>query len=216
MHRGNKGEKRDPGKLLREEKMRKRIAKELPKIEAVRQVCITGMNKTNMTQDLKKILEQWEDEYGRPFLVQGNRYLDELYSAASKAAPPRAKTPSNSSMPSKPAAAPKPTPVSRSGTVRGPPPSRAKTPVSSMSASISRNPLASSVASFAAPHLAQGARPRSRPVLHSRLCSMEANSPERRLAPPTREDSLMMMRKNASAHGTTAEDEGSFHASRTR
>jgi protein regulator of cytokinesis 1 len=35
MARGQKGEKRDPGKLLREEKMRKRIAKDLPKIEAV-------------------------------------------------------------------------------------------------------------------------------------------------------------------------------------
>jgi protein regulator of cytokinesis 1 len=36
MARGNKGERRDPGKLLREEKMRKRIAKELPKVETVR------------------------------------------------------------------------------------------------------------------------------------------------------------------------------------
>lgn len=35
MARGQKGEKRDPGKLLREEKMRKRIAKELPKVEVV-------------------------------------------------------------------------------------------------------------------------------------------------------------------------------------
>ncbi|KAJ3519809.1 hypothetical protein NM208_g13976 [Fusarium decemcellulare] len=34
MARGQKGEKRDPGKLLREEKMRKRIAKELPKVTA--------------------------------------------------------------------------------------------------------------------------------------------------------------------------------------
>jgi hypothetical protein len=35
MARGQKGEKRDPGKLLREEKMRKRITKELPKVEQV-------------------------------------------------------------------------------------------------------------------------------------------------------------------------------------
>jgi protein regulator of cytokinesis 1 len=35
MARGQKGEKRDPGKLLREEKMRKRITKDLPKVEAV-------------------------------------------------------------------------------------------------------------------------------------------------------------------------------------
>ncbi|EOD48512.1 Microtubule-associated protein MAP65/ASE1-type [Neofusicoccum parvum] len=54
MGRGQKGERRDPGKLLREEKMRKRIAKELPKVEA----------------ELRNVLETYEDEYGRPFLVQ--------------------------------------------------------------------------------------------------------------------------------------------------
>ncbi|KAK7952662.1 microtubule associated protein [Apiospora aurea] len=57
MMRGQKGERRDPGKLLREEKMRKRIAKELPKVAA----------------ELRKALEQWEDEYGRDFLVHGER-----------------------------------------------------------------------------------------------------------------------------------------------
>jgi Ase1/PRC1/MAP65 family protein len=78
MLRGQKGEKRDPTRLLREEKMRKRIAKELPKVEI----------------ELKKVLEKWENEYGRPFLVHGERYLDELAAAAAKAAPPRSKTPS--------------------------------------------------------------------------------------------------------------------------
>ncbi|KAL4807637.1 microtubule associated protein-domain-containing protein [Aspergillus unguis] len=92
MARGNKGERRDPGKLLREEKMRKRIAKELPKVEA----------------DLRKELENFEDEYGRPFLVHGERYLDELTKVAAKP-PPRSKTPS---------AAPSST------TKRNPPPSR--------------------------------------------------------------------------------------------
>jgi Ase1/PRC1/MAP65 family protein len=78
MMRGQKGEKRDPGKLLREEKMRKRIAKELPKIAT----------------DLRKMLEKWEDEYGRPFLVHGERYLDLLEDSDSKPAPgPRSKTP---------------------------------------------------------------------------------------------------------------------------
>lgn len=75
-----KGEKRDPGKLLREEKMRKRISKELPKVSA----------------ELQKILERWEDEYGRPFLVHGERYLDVLEAdeSSKRAAPgPRAKTP---------------------------------------------------------------------------------------------------------------------------
>jgi Ase1/PRC1/MAP65 family protein len=78
MMRGQKGEKRDPGKLLREEKMRKRIAKELPKVAA----------------ELQKILERWEDEYGRPFLVHGERYLDVLEIEDAKPAPgPRSKTP---------------------------------------------------------------------------------------------------------------------------
>lgn len=78
MMRGQKGEKRDPGKLLREEKMRKRIAKELPKVAA----------------DLKKLLDRWEDEYGRPFLVHGERYMDIIEADESKGAPgPRSKTP---------------------------------------------------------------------------------------------------------------------------
>ena len=58
--RGQKGEKRDPTRLLREEKMRKRVAKELPKVAV----------------EVRKVLEKWEDEYGRPFLVHGERYLD--------------------------------------------------------------------------------------------------------------------------------------------
>lgn len=78
MARGQKGEKRDPGKLLREEKMRKRIAKELPKVAV----------------EVRKLLEQWEDEYGRPFLVFGERYLDELEAADNKrGGGPRSKTP---------------------------------------------------------------------------------------------------------------------------
>ncbi|KAJ8120198.1 hypothetical protein ONZ43_g3035 [Nemania bipapillata] len=78
MMRGQKGERRDPGKLLREEKMRKRITKELPKVAA----------------ELAKLLAKWEDEYGRPFLVHGERYLDLLEPDEPKPAPgPRAKTP---------------------------------------------------------------------------------------------------------------------------
>ncbi|KAK3996042.1 anaphase spindle elongation protein 1 [Cladorrhinum sp. PSN332] len=78
MMRGQKGEKRDPGKLLREEKMRKRIAKELPKV----------------TAELRKTLEQWEEEYGRPFLVHGERYLDVIEVDDPRPNPgPRSKTP---------------------------------------------------------------------------------------------------------------------------
>ncbi|KAK3295776.1 microtubule associated protein-domain-containing protein [Chaetomium fimeti] len=112
MMRGQKGERRDPGKLLREEKMRKRIAKELPKVAV----------------ELRKALEQWEDEYGRPFMVHGEPYLDSLGEAEPRAAPgPRSKTPG-----------PAPTPSSNTnaglsrarsvGSVRGAPKSTTKTP----------------------------------------------------------------------------------------
>ncbi|KAM0513378.1 hypothetical protein ACHAPE_007841 [Trichoderma viride] len=99
MLRGQKGEKRDPGKLLREEKMRKRIAKELPKV----------------TADVRKALEQWEDEYDRPYLVFGERYLDELDVEDSK----------------------KPT-QTRSRTPAGPPPSATKALTKSVSSSAIR------------------------------------------------------------------------------
>jgi Ase1/PRC1/MAP65 family protein len=117
MMRGQKGEKRDPGKLLREEKMRKRIAKELPKV----------------TVELRKALEQWEDEYGRPFLVQGERYLDSIAEEPRAAPGPRSKTP-----------APTPTPSNNSnsnlhrarsvGSVRGPPKSTGKAPTAANAA----------------------------------------------------------------------------------
>ncbi|KAJ5123308.1 hypothetical protein N7448_009405 [Penicillium atrosanguineum] len=95
MGRGNKGEKRDPGKLLREEKMRKRIARELPKVEV----------------ELRKELEHWEDEFGRPFLVHGERYLDNLTPTTARP-PPRSKTPSA------------PPSTSKIGSIRHQPPSR--------------------------------------------------------------------------------------------
>lgn len=95
MMRGQKGERRDPGKLLREEKMRKKIAKELPKVSA----------------ELRKVLEKWEDEYGRPFLVHGERYLDiiEEDEGPKRAPGPRSKTPAGA-----PASVKKSAPPSRS------------------------------------------------------------------------------------------------------
>ena len=125
-----KGEKRDPGKLLREEKMRKRITKDLPKIEA----------------DLKRTLESWEDEYGRPFCVHGERYLDELEMNQAKARQPpaRSKTP-NALQPAReaPKSGTKSQPPSRNGTIRGAPPPRSKTPT----AMAGRNPMAASTMS---------------------------------------------------------------------
>ncbi|KAL9122513.1 MAG: hypothetical protein Q9187_000931 [Circinaria calcarea] len=130
--RGTKGEKRDPTRLLREEKMRKRITKDLPKIEA----------------DLKKTLERWEDEYGRPFLVHGQRYLDELVAGATKNLPPRSKTPSGLAPIMKPSA--KPVPASlRSGSVMKAPTSRSdtKTPTGTLR----RNLVPSSVSTAGGP-----------------------------------------------------------------
>ncbi|KAF8421076.1 microtubule associated protein [Tirmania nivea] len=68
-----RGGQRDPTRLLREEKMRKRIAKDLPKIEA----------------ELRAALEQWEEESGTSFTVRGTDYLQSL--------PPVTKQPARSS-----------------------------------------------------------------------------------------------------------------------
>lgn len=158
MSRGNKGEKRDPTRLLREEKMRKRITRELPKTE----------------NELKKTLENWEDEYGRPFLVHGQRYLDELAATSAKAAPPRSKTPSCPP----PAKAIKPVAPSQFGgsIMRGQPPPRsgAKTPTGIPR----RNPLASSTSTM-------GGRSPSKIPARVPLSNMPhgTNSPERR-GPP--------------------------------
>lgn len=158
-----KGEKRDPTRLLREEKMRKRIAKDLPKVEL----------------ELKKALERWEDEYGRPFLVQGTRYLDELAAASAKTLPPRSKTPSVPPPSSKPTKAPVSAAHSRAGSVAGsvarshpPPRSGAKTPTGTLR----YNPMANSVASTT------GGRTPTKIPARAPLGSMRHgnNSPERR------------------------------------
>ncbi|KAL8837510.1 MAG: hypothetical protein Q9170_002503 [Blastenia crenularia] len=159
--KGTKGEKRDPTRLLREEKMRKRIAKDLPKVEV----------------ELKKILERWEDEYGRPFLVHGIPYLEELEAATAKALPPRSKTPSGptSTTVKVPLKSAPPPSSSRAGSVmRGPPPlgSGTKTPTGALR----RNPLTSSTASTT------GGRTPSKIPARVPLGNMQhgGNSPERR------------------------------------
>lgn len=173
MMRGQKGEKRDPTRLLREEKMRKRVAKELPKVAAT----------------LRKALEKWEDEYGRPFLVHGERYLDELEASEAKPAPgPRSKTPAgpppstakNSKAPA--AAAP-----SRANSVMKAPPPRtgAKTPVAGGGGTMKRNPLANSVS-------ASAARSPSRIPARAPLSNLNhgGNSPERKSRPESRAEQL--------------------------
>ncbi|KAI5118297.1 hypothetical protein M0805_003816 [Coniferiporia weirii] len=56
---------RDPGRLLREEKMRKRVRREKPRLE----------------QDLMVSIPAWEEEEGRPFLVNGVNIMDVLLEA---------------------------------------------------------------------------------------------------------------------------------------
>lgn len=174
MMRGQKGEKRDPTRLLREEKMRKRIAKELPKIAI----------------DLRKALEKWEDEYGRPFLVHGERYLDELEASEAKPPPgPRSKTPAGPAPP--PAKAQKSASASRANSViKAPPPPRtgAKTPVAQDTTR--RNPLANFVA-------AAGGRTPSRIPARAPLSSLQHgnNSPERQARPQSRMEDSGTIRK---------------------
>lgn len=157
MARGNKGERRDPGKLLREEKMRKRIAKELPKIEA----------------ELRKELEHWEDEFGRPFLVHGERYLDELERLAAVKPPPRSKTPSGP-----PPSRGKSQPPSRPGSsMRGPPPPRSATKTPTGHGPVKHNTIGpSSRAGAKSPSKIPGRVPLSN-MPHGN------NSPDRRPAP---------------------------------
>jgi len=54
--------KRDPGRLLREEKMRNMITKELPKIES----------------SLRAALHNWKEQHGTPFRYDGGDYLEIL------------------------------------------------------------------------------------------------------------------------------------------
>lgn len=165
MLRGQKGEKRDPTRLLREEKMRKRIAKDLPKVEA----------------EVKQVLEDWEEEYGRPFLVHGERYLDELVASGVSAGPGRSKTPSGPSALGSKMTKSAP-PAQKGGTVRGAPPPRSKTPTSL----IARNPLASSVMSSSVISVSTAGRSSpcknlARPPLGN--LAHGSNSPERRCRP---------------------------------
>ncbi|KAG0164745.1 hypothetical protein DFQ30_009459 [Apophysomyces sp. BC1015] len=69
---------RDPGRLLREEKFRKRISKEMPKI----------------VQELEGALNEYETSTGKPFCVHGVPYIQTLkqktsrHSSGSEEAPP--------------------------------------------------------------------------------------------------------------------------------
>lgn len=162
MMRGQKGEKRDPTRLLREEKMRKRIAKELPKVAV----------------DLRKVLQDWEEEYGRPFLVHGERYLDELEASEAKPAPgPRSKTPAG---PPPAAKNQKSAPSSRANSVMRAPPPRIGVKTPTATDTVRRNPLANSTST--------SNRTPSRIPARAPLSNLQhgSNSPERRARPQSR------------------------------
>ncbi|KAJ5648133.1 hypothetical protein N7490_004505 [Penicillium lividum] len=168
MTRGTTGQKRDPGKLLREEKMRKRISKELPKLEA----------------DLRKELEHWEDEFGRPFLVHGERYLDNLTPATKP--PPRSKTPSGPPSTIKSSAVRQPPPSRPGSSMRGPPPPRSATKTPNGSHPIKHNTIG-----YAGSR--SGAISPSKLPARAPLSNMPHgnNSPERRTGPGTYSSSTL-------------------------
>lgn len=162
MMRGQKGERRDPGKLLREEKMRKRITKELPKVAV----------------ELAKLLAKWEDEYGRPFLVHGERYLDLLEPEEPKSAPgPRAKTP----------AGPKPATLTRGNSVasKAATITRSKTPTANLTGTVRKAAAPNQVARD--PRVSPSRIPARAPLSNLKHGN---NSPER-ARPETRPQSAL-------------------------
>jgi len=67
------------GRLLQEEKIRKKLSKELPKVHCPLFTHRCGHNANKkIEQDLVSVLLAWEDENGEDFLVYGERYLDVL------------------------------------------------------------------------------------------------------------------------------------------
>lgn len=102
---------RDPGRLLREEKMRKRVSKEKPRVRASPDSSATiADTRVQLEQDLLASIPAWETETGRAFLVHGESMLQLLMETASAndkentkrgkparagSVPPRSKTPLN-------------------------------------------------------------------------------------------------------------------------
>ncbi|KAF9410563.1 hypothetical protein BGZ94_001604 [Podila epigama] len=60
---------RDPGRLLREERERKRHTRQLPKIQ----------------HELEQALQEWQDVHGRPFLAFGEKYINTMKQHAQEA-----------------------------------------------------------------------------------------------------------------------------------
>jgi protein regulator of cytokinesis 1 len=77
-----RGQRGDPGRLLREEKQRKRVAKEKPKVsEAFPLSYKLDINPSEISQlesDLMRSIPDWEEQHGQAFMVSGSRLLEDL------------------------------------------------------------------------------------------------------------------------------------------
>lgn len=82
-----RGQRGDPGRLLREEKQRKRVAKEKPKVSPPNlqhvSSCYLSTDSGQTLQleaDLLRSIPDWEASHDQAFLVSGSRLLDDLLS----------------------------------------------------------------------------------------------------------------------------------------
>lgn len=76
---------RDPGRLLREEKMRKRVSKEKPRVRCT-YMQMSGIHfnaSVQLERDLLSSIPLWEQEAGRPFLVHGECIMQILTESVS-------------------------------------------------------------------------------------------------------------------------------------
>jgi protein regulator of cytokinesis 1 len=101
---------RDPGRLLREEKMRKRVTKEKPRVSSFRfNLVLWSQGTSQLEQDLLNSIPAWEQEMRKSFLVHGEPFLPLLMGSIGASdqenkrkppragsVPPRATTPVNS------------------------------------------------------------------------------------------------------------------------
>lgn len=65
---------------MREEKLRKRIAKEKPKVGYIaRRTSLRELTlPIKLERDLLSLIPQWEQEWNQPFLVHGSRFVEDL------------------------------------------------------------------------------------------------------------------------------------------
>lgn len=96
-----KAQRGDPGRLLREEKSRKRVAVQKPKVGESGFLCLASLKfrlrpltpPTQLEQDLLTAIPAWEEQYQQPFLVNGTRFVEDLQARieAEEAAKPPSK-----------------------------------------------------------------------------------------------------------------------------